>query len=482
MKKTSFLFAFFTAWFAIAVHAGTYYIAPDGNDSAGDGSRDKPWLTLAKAVQTVPDDGSTIIVKDGLYAGFFMPVRAFTTPCTIKAEHPYKARFTGRDGSNRAMYIEKLSMAVFDGLQIVGNGAEQGDYLVQIASEDAHHLVFQNCIFHDSYKNDLLKVNHFCNCIRFSNCLFFNPNNHGGDELFDINTVKNIIVEDSILFNDYTGSGREEKNRSHSFVVIKNSEDKPDVTQYVTFRRNIFLNWSGLPDQAYLLLGEDDKNFFQASDILIENNLFLHNQTVRTVGTFLFKGGLRNVTVRANTVTGEPFRVGEGAFATFAVAFWKQGPPQENILFINNVFCNNAGSTLRFSAGKKEYFAEDGFRAVNNVYWNGKRKFTAKPEDVFKPEADSQAIETSPKLPDVPQKWTADTAPWAAFLFDRQSNEFSQSTIREVFEAIVRQYAVPAGGSSAIGAAAANDMPEDDILGHQRSKTKPDIGCYETKK
>ncbi|MDR3182574.1 MAG: hypothetical protein LBT89_06590 [Planctomycetaceae bacterium] len=472
-----FLFAvIIAAFFASAVSAGTYYISPAGSDTAGLGNEEKPWRSLTKAIISVPDDGSVIIVKDGLYAGFMMPHRAFSRPCTVKAEHPHQARFTGREGGNKVMYLDALSKVIFDGLHIFGNGSEKGEYLIQIADKTTHHLIFQNCIIHDSYKNDLIKVNNFASKIRFTNCIFFNPNNHGGDEHFDINTVKDIIIEDSIFFNDYAGSGRPEQNQSHSFIVIKNSGNTPNVTQYITFRRNIFLNWSGLAHQAYILLGEDDKDFFQATDVLLENNLFLHNHTVRTVGTFMFKGGIRNATVRANTVTGEPFRVSAGAFSAYAAVFWRLGPnpPQENILFTNNIFSNNAGSSLRFSAGKKEFFVDGGFKAVNNVYWNGGKPVTATPEDVFVPKNDLSAILTSPKLPDVPKK-----LPLPRLENVAEGEAFS---VRKAFESFVKEYAVPASGSSAVGKAVPKDMPDDDILGKKRSKTNPDIGCYETEK
>ncbi|MDR3233554.1 MAG: hypothetical protein LBT46_07835 [Planctomycetaceae bacterium] len=471
----SSVFILITALPHSAVYAGTYYIAPYGSDRTADGSETKPWQTLTKAIKSVPDDGSVIIAKDGLYTGFMMPHRAFSKPCRVKAEHPHQARFTGKNGGNRVMYLDALSRVIFDGLHIYGNGSDNGEYLIQIATENTHHLVFQNCIIHDSYKNDLIKLNHFANKIRFTNCVFFNPNNHGGDEHFDINTARDVIIEDSIFFNDFAGSGRAEDNQSHSFIVVKNSENEPNVSQYITIRRNIFLNWSGLPDQAYILLGEDNKDFFEAADVLIENNLFLHNQTVRTVGTFLFKGGLRRVTVRANTITGEPFRLKSGLFGGYAAVFWKlsRNPPQEDILFAGNIFCNNAGSSLRFSAGKQEYFVDGGFKAVSNVYWNGKNPVKAERDDIFVPKNDPRAILTSPKLPDVPAKLPLPRIENAA-----SAENFS---IRKAFESLVKKYAVPAPGSSAIGSADPKNMPEDDILGKKRSKN-PDIGCYETEK
>ena len=64
------LFTVFSVVLAVGqALAGTYYIAPDGSDSKGNGSPQQPWATIKHATGTVPDDGSTIIVREGLYVG-----------------------------------------------------------------------------------------------------------------------------------------------------------------------------------------------------------------------------------------------------------------------------------------------------------------------------------------------------------------------------------------------------------------------------
>jgi hypothetical protein len=477
MQKTILFFTLFLT-LTVSLVAGTYYVSPQGSDASGNGSDEKPWESVAKAIESVPDDGSTIIVKDGLYVGFFSWKRAFEKTCTIQAEHPYQARFTGRHDRNMTFWITELSNVVISGIEVFGNGSKKGNYLMQITTAKTHDLTFKDCIIHDSYNNDLIKLNSLAHHVTFTGCVFFNPNNHGGDEHFDINTAHDITIEDSIFFNDYEGSERPEENSCHSWIIIKNSEfeKNPAVTKNVTLRRNIFLNWSGLPDQAYILLGEESRPFFEAQNILFENNLFLHNTPPRIIGTFMFKGGVKNVTARANTITGKPNSVG---FSAFAAVFWKLGenPPQENVLFANNIFCNNTGSITRFSAGGKEIFADHGFKAVNNVYWNGGVRIAAEPTDIFVPAIDPKAILTSPRLKAVPKK-----LPLPRFDFNEDAFLSGNKTIRQEFEYLVKEYAVPKPGGSGIGKADLSNMPDDDILGHPRSKTVPDAGCYETEK
>ena len=47
--------------------AAEYYVAVAGNDT-NPGTSEQPWLTLAKAVNTVAP-GDTILIKPGVYAG-----------------------------------------------------------------------------------------------------------------------------------------------------------------------------------------------------------------------------------------------------------------------------------------------------------------------------------------------------------------------------------------------------------------------------
>ena len=458
---------------AAPVLAGEYYIAPDGDDSVGTGTTDSPWKSLTKAVATVPDDGSTIIVRDGLYEGGQSFSRHFTKACRIFAENPYHARFVSPKSSNRVLYVTSASQILLNGLEFFGSGSTNADYLIQLTTENTHNLVFENCIIHDSYKNDLIKINSGANRIIFSGCVFFNPTNHGGDEHFDINMVKEIIVEDSIFFNDYVGSGRPDESQSHSFIVIKNSSTTPDFTEKITLRRNVFFNWSGLGDQAFVLLGEDGKPFFEAQDILVENNLFIHNSIRKIWSTFLYKGGLKNITTRANTITGQPEIIGFGAFSVICLNIGKN-PKQESIYFANNLFCDNLGEGKRFSSSFDDCFTGGKLLASNNLYWTGGGIFRDEPKDTFTAKRDANAVLGDPKLPDVPDLISLPR-------FDRSVGQFpsGNTTIRQEFERLVKSYAVPGKGSAAIGKADPKNMPKNDILGRPRGEN-PTIGCCES--
>jgi hypothetical protein len=461
------------AWTSGAWAAGDWYLSPTGSDGGGDGSRASPWHTIAYAAGRIPDDGSAIVLLDGLYEQPQSVGRQFSRPCVIRAENPYRARLRSPVGTNRLLACYGAANVTFRGLELFGSGATRGEYLVHLGTAQTHHVVFEDCLIHDCYNNDLVKVNDFAHHITFRGCAFYNQTDHEGDQQLDINTVTDVAVEDSLLFNNYAGSGRTSANRSQGFVVVKNSGSTPNVTRRIAFRRNVFLGWDGRPDQAFLLLGEDGKPFFEAQEVLIENNLFIHDSPVRTWGTLLLKGGLRAVVFRANTVIGHPVVKWSGAFAAVCLRI-DQNPPMAGLTFAGNIWCDPTGRMPRFSMSDAKVFAP-GSRQVmlGNIYWNGGKPIPTEAKDTLVPDRDSRGHVVDPHL--------GNPGPGSALpRWDGLKGQFSsgQRTIRGERERLVRRWAVPAAGSPALGAADSAAMPADDILGHPRGG-RPDIGCFQ---
>ena len=102
--------------------AGTFYLAPGGDDAAGDGSRERPWRSIRHATDNVPDDGSMIVLRDGLYVGSQSVNRRFEQVCTVRAEHPYRARLRSPDGSARVFSCYGGRNVVLRGFEMFGSG------------------------------------------------------------------------------------------------------------------------------------------------------------------------------------------------------------------------------------------------------------------------------------------------------------------------------------------------------------------------
>ena len=223
--------------------ATTAYVAPFGNDTTGNGSLEHPWASITKAAQAIPDDGGQVVVLDGTYGPQGIS-RSFSLPLTIRAENPYRAVLSSSTTVHRALMLYGAANFTLDGFEIEGQPGGTDDYLIQVTLSTAHDIVLQNNIIHDSYNNDILKINDLAHHITVRGNVFYNQPAIGGDEHIDINTVYDVTVEDNIFFNDYAASGRPVVDAAQSFIVIKNSGSQP-VTQDITVRRNEFLNYHG---------------------------------------------------------------------------------------------------------------------------------------------------------------------------------------------------------------------------------------------
>ncbi len=124
-----------------SVHAANYYVAPYGARD-GDGSRDRPWPTVAHALSVV-GGGQTIVVMAGLYESIDIMETAGGTPerpTVIRSDVRWAATVeaTGEHGIRVQSGAEWV---VLDGFQV--RGAKQtGIYLV------APHVTVRHCWVH----------------------------------------------------------------------------------------------------------------------------------------------------------------------------------------------------------------------------------------------------------------------------------------------------------------------------------------------
>lgn len=463
------IFSMFLSTAAAQEPRNVYHVSPRGSDRLGNGSRQRPWASLAGATSTIPDTGAEIVFLDGTYGPQDLR-RVFQKPVTVRAEHAYRAHWVSTPSRHRALSVTGAANLTLSGFEISGRPGGRDDYLIQITLPETKQILLHNCIIHDSFKNDIIKINDSAHHIRVLECLFYNQPNKG-DEHLDINTVHDVMVEDSIFFNDYAASRRPVVNIAHPYVLIKNSGERPKSRNFLV-RGNIFLNWQGARDQPYLLLGEDAKPFHEAENVLIENNLFLGTSSSGMTAAFAVKG-VKNVVFRANTVHGD-LPLGSGEWA-FAVRLGREGsnPRNENISLMNNIWSDPTGTMTHFSAGKADNTA--GATLANNVYWNGGRPVPIDRNRVLNMSDDPRAINMDPELPTdlakvVPPAWNASTHRFAD----------GSETIDEVRRNLIVTFGTPAASSPVVDAADPRAMPRDDILHHSRGP-KPDIGAVEVR-
>ncbi|HJS28270.1 MAG TPA: choice-of-anchor Q domain-containing protein, partial [Anaerolineales bacterium] len=447
---------------------GTYYVDTAGDDTSGDGSSGDPWATITHALLQV-EDGSTILVRPGTYNGQVKLQGNFPTGVAVRSEIPYQARLRHDSTVVTCFYGQGITLEGFD---IAHAGPGAGALVIQIqdligdpgGSEFVRDIVLRNNVLHDSYNNDILKINNGAGFITVEGNIFYNQT--GSDEHIDINSVLEVVVQDNIFFNDFAGSGRPNLNDTSSYIVIKDSNADDDSylgSSAITVRRNVFLNWEGSTGSNFVLVGEDGQPFFEAYDVLVENNLLLGNTTNVMRSPFGVKGG-KDVMFRNNTV------VGDLPSLAFAMRLNSEGanPANENIQFFNNIWSDPEGTMGAENPGGSNDFSDtppgetSSWDLDYNLFWNGPNPLPLDPAELINYTDDLNRLVGNPG--------SGDQAGMILPRWDPASGLFldGSADIREAFENLVNLYGSLPPASPAIDQALSSESPAEDILGNPR--------------
>ncbi|MBT8323598.1 MAG: hypothetical protein KJO94_08970, partial [Eudoraea sp.] len=141
----------------------TFYVAPNGDDVSGDGSALKPWATITNALDSIPD-GATVVVRSGTYSGQVRLRGTFDAGVTIRSKIPYQARLRHNATVVTCFYGKGITLEGFD---IAHSGSGSGALVIQIqdlrgepgGDDFVSRITIRNNVLHDSYNNDILKIN-----------------------------------------------------------------------------------------------------------------------------------------------------------------------------------------------------------------------------------------------------------------------------------------------------------------------------------
>jgi hypothetical protein len=446
--------------------AATFYVDTNGSDATGDGSSAFPWETITHALDNVPD-GSLVLVRPGTYTGRVRLRGRFAQGVTIRSEVAYQARLRNDGQVVTCFYGQGITLEGFD---IAHSGPGSDALVIQIQDlidgpEQTSRIVLRNNVLHDSYNNDILKINNNATDVLVSGNMFYNQ--EGSDEHIDVNSVTDVVIQDNVFFNDSFGSAPSDTS---SYIVIKDSNRGDDgqwSSEHVVVRRNVFLNWIGSTGQGFVRAGEDAQPFFEARDVLIENNLMIGNSAEKMRSPFQMMN-VYSVTVRANTVVGNMPAL---EFGARVFTYGSGAPTNDQIHLHNNIWADPTGTMGdTFNRGNNT----TNLTFDNNLFWNDGNAFPTSSESIIEVGDDVNRVVSDPLLGDqsglVTPRW------------NQGANQFADgsSTIREAFERLVTLYGTPAQGSPAIGAADPACAPAEDILGNPRpAGSAPDIGAVE---
>jgi hypothetical protein len=462
----------------VSVKAGNnnhceYWIAPSPyGDDTNPGTSDMPWATLKHASDNVPDEHCTVWFRPGVYTGGNRINRRFETLTLFKSEIPYQA-ILENDGA--AVLISGGKNITLEGFNFHHSGPGASALLIAIDQSKegwAEKITLRNNIIHDSYNDDLLKIYDGCKDILIENNIFFNQGD--SEEHMDVNSVTDVTIQDNIFFNSYESSGRENKNLSKQYIVIKDSNGPDDGligSQRIHVRRNILLNWEGQEKETFIQVGLDGKPYFEADEVYIENNLIIGNSN-HQIGAAFGVRGAKDVFFVNNTVVGD---LPAQSYA-FRVTIADRNPRNENIYFVNNIWSDPTGTMGADLKGGGNEFSDGDYRdtenlfLMNNLYWNGGVQIPK--GDLISPlERDFMSLVQDPLL---------ETNFDDLVLPIWNGSEFisGSKTIREEFFRLVNLYGRPSQFSPAVDEASRWFAPEDDILDHFRSEF-PDMGAFE---
>jgi hypothetical protein len=453
---------------AEAASPSTYYVATDGADEGEGkgGTQEHPWATITYAAEHVPD-GSSIVVAPGTFHGRVTLGRQYKAGITIRSEQPYRAML--RNHADKVIRCYGCNGVTLEGFDVAHEGAGADPIVMQIDGDrgkGGRDIVLRNNVMHDSFNNDILKINDGARGVRITGNVFYNQAKH--DEHIDINSVEDVTVEDNIFFNDYAGSGRLPPGDSASFIVIKDSNDDEDGivgAAHINIRRNVFLGWQGGRAYGFVLIGEDGKPYYEARDVTVENNLFLGDSAAPMRSPFGIKGGAQAV-FRNNTIVGDlPGRA-------FATRINREGSNRkvEDVQFYNNVWDDPTGTMSRFSDSLPEDVGA--FTMSHNLFWNGGASIPISVADSVNYICDHNRVTANPGLTD-PHGVQA-----PRWLPDKQTFADGSPTIAEARGRLIERYARPSQGRVVMDRADPRHAPADDIRGKKRGE-HPDIGAFE---
>jgi hypothetical protein len=469
--------------FATEVQAThTAWVATTGSDTTGVGTFSRPWRTLDYVLNVgLPTLGAhEVRVMPGRYDDSVIIYRSFEEEVVVRSHIPHQAVLTNLDGGGTilAVYVAGDANIAIEGFVFNAEGSTGEPCTTRTANmihfQDASNVRFENNIVYgnnrEPYCNDLLKINrsgspNYPRGIQILNNVFYNPSQVAGNDLIDSVRAGELEIRGNIFFSDLG------MNESHSFVMLKRQvvgEDVPPDASSPRYQisENIFLNWEGNPGEAMLTFGGDGVPTYEVSDALVENNLMIGNSGNPIDAPFQFKG-VRDITVRSNTVVGDF----PGTAYGFLAGTNADNPVVESLRIYNNVFFDptgTMGSMFLFTFGLTNNAT---FDLDNNLFWNDGNPLPT--GGGVLPGADLNRVEADPGI-------ETDQSAVVLPKWDTTLNQFESGslTIEEEFARLVDAYGAIPAGSAAVGGSDPANAPAKDIRGWSRDGA-PDLGAFE---
>jgi hypothetical protein len=319
---------------------GTIYVATTGNDD-NDGSQNKPFRTLAKAV-AMAAAGATIELRAGTYESREIPIEV--SNLTIRS-------FPGERATIKAVNnVEEVSMALwFHDPTIKGGLLEnldiEGGYYYTVKFESnwdwdesipfekrfgVSNVTIRNCRIHDSGR-DCVKITPGCNNIQILNCEIYrsgvrDPSNAEGIDNVNAN---NMVVRNCYL-HDIATNGLYAKGGARNCIIENNLIMNVGEMGITAGFLDTDAEWFDL---------STNPNYQESFDIIIRNNI-IANAKWGGVGLFAAVRSqvVNNTFVNVASNTLGALHISRGETYTGPNGTILKTPPCRDLKILNNIF------------------------------------------------------------------------------------------------------------------------------------------------
>lgn len=260
--------------------------------ASGDGSLHNPWdlQTALSQSTTVVNSGDIIFLHAGVYNGRYVSSLKSVTPnvfITVSAFENDKVVLNGNITSNRNAVLEiKGQQVIYKNFEVTFLGEfsrDENDKGFQ-ACVGVRHLTGVNCRFYNLkiYNNPGLGLGSWKhgagsiieNCLIFNNGYMSKDGKGRGEGIYVQNKSEEVrLIKNTIIFNNYyKGIEVWSAGKRADFEYVKN----------ITLDQNIIFN-NGTPSGKFrdnVIVASDDRNGINiAKNITVTNNILYHNTT-----------------------------------------------------------------------------------------------------------------------------------------------------------------------------------------------------------
>ncbi len=335
-RTTRLLAAFITAaCFALgasSAQARTFYLAPDGDDSA-EAAHGAVFASLRTAVNNMWG-GDTLIIREGFYPGGVSVRRGCTAkkPLVIKGENRY-AIIVGSGNSRDGLTLNDCSHVILDGVNVTR--ATRGGIVIS----HSNHIQVRNCVAFNNGKWGIF-TDHASDWIMENNECYGSQDEHG---IYHSNSGDNFIFRNNYLHHN-SGCG-----------LHMNGDPEYGGDGVVSFG----IIEGNLCQANGAAKGGAGINMTHVQDVIVRNNVLWNNIAggitfYQDTGTD--EQGSKRALIMHNTVVYQP---GHGRTGVNIM------PTSEKVLIANNIFVSGGTrGAIEVNSERLSSVISD-----NNVIW-----------------------------------------------------------------------------------------------------------------